>query len=683
MPTYSSQQIAAVQNNPNEYPPKTIAEMILDNCFILETLVQYGLKAPQKAKVEKLLEQIKVDHAEDIAWNRCLESNVTMDIIQGFIDLYPISEHVSDARSLLIDVRNRELEEEYNKLLKGLGSVVEMQEFIKKHKGSTYAVEVDKKLREVQVQQENNAWFGCSTIAEYEEFIKNYPSSTRVSEAQRQIRMLEGEESRKKKEADENAWGEVLNELGDNDAKKRKVEEYINKGFIGHKTEAEAMLRELNIDPLVMNDINRILNDPDSVLSDFIRLCKKYPVKMEELKDWMIRDMRINPCRYPRSDMYDLLWPENLLEQSIFTEEELIAAKVLPRDMLKYIKTHKNPRTDDPEPEVMPIEDNFTSSPNTTDVYFFGVPGSGKTTVLAGLMSLTRVDNIRFKVESIGEHKGYNYANSLTKYIGKNVFPPRTRVSNELPLGRVQQMSVGSPNFSDDESETDENQDEIYADDKFIQIIDAVLTETIDKKSRTHQLAIIEMPGERTLQFAGAAVDDLSLLGKGTETLFKNDNKKVMFFVIDPDDEKAQDVIINGEKTTVTQAAALTRIAELILKQPELIKKINSIHLILTKSDLLKDARDRACVDEILAKSGYVALVDSIKDLCDSKNGSINIQCGHIPYLFAFCLGKVLPGDMVRYKDTDSAKLMKVICENTYSVRERNWWDTFVDEMNK
>lgn len=225
--------------------------------------------------------------------------------------------------------------------------------------------------------------------------------------------------------------------------------------------------------------------------------------------------------------------------------------------------------------------------------------------------------------------------------------------------------------------------------DKFIQIIDGVIQENPGRDNQEdHKISIIEMPGERTLDFAAADIHDLDaakkLLGEGTLELFMNDNRKVFFIVIDPKPQKTYEVRLNGDIAYLTQAQALEAVLELIGLMPDLLQKIDSMHIILTKSDLLSNPGSEEVIERDVLRKGYEGLVADIISLCSPARGNINAQCDHMPHLFTFSLGKIYPGHMIKYQKDDAEKILRVITANTYSTRRNpTKWSSFIDWMNK
>ena len=390
---------------------------------------------------------------------------------------------------------------------------------------------------------------------------------------------------------------------------------------------------------------------------------RKFPSAKDRVKNWLRVDMKSNPSRYTRKDIIDLTTPSHT-GFVLFSSDDLDVDGILPREFYQYILSHPSTDLDRNSAEAsLPRETCFGSQANTTDVFFFGVPGSGKTTVLSSLISMTsKFENIRFNLNVRGAHVGFNYAMILKSYIDKNVFPTSTM------------EQFGTQNVTDDET----------IDKSFIQIVDADILEDTAKGVLTHKVSLIDMPGERTLKFAGAKgeITDLdAALGTGTSELFTNSNHKIIFFVLDSQENASYNVKYNNQIIPVSADMALNSVVSLLMSIPEVASKIVSVHAIMTKSDLVKPQVNEVTINNALRK--YESFTSSLIQLCDPSKNAINSHCGHVPYVFPFTLGQIFPGNMVRPKPFEAGKILKVITENTYSIRKDNKWDSFTELMNK
>ena len=655
MSKYTKQQALIALETPNLFPPKDIAGMILEGHFTLDQIDENKVDAKRLALIKERVEAGQGKVLQDRLWARCTSPDGTVEDLQTFISKYPEDPRVEEARSMILRIREAQVDRDFLRLTEGDATIAAYKAFLDKYPGSKYEGTVMQKIQDLREQQEEGRWLACQTLDDYMTFITDFPNSKYCPLAQDRIQRIKDEQVMRERQADEDEWQRVLMIPRESPARIEALKTYISK-YTLHRVEAQNMIDEAQLEPaleaLCTNPVNRAV--------DFIAFCTKFPSAKERVKIWLKGDMRQHPSRYTRKDIIDLTTPDSQSGFVMFSSDELDKERILPLEFYQYILSHKSTDSDRNEGEAsLPIETVFGGQPDTTDVFFFGVPGSGKTTVLSSLVAMTdRFENITFKLNDRGAHVGFNYATILKSYIDKNVFPTSTMES-----------------FASDDTSTDKS---------FIQIIDAEIQEDTAKGRLTHKISLIDMPGERTLKFAGAKGDITDLdqaLGMGTSELFTNSNHKIIFFVLDSQENASYRVKYNGQIIPVSADMALTSVVTLLMSIPEVASKIVSVHAILTKSDLMKQPINSAIVDQSLKR--YPSFTNALCELCDPLKNSINSHCGHVPYVFPFTLGQVYPGNMVKQKPFEAGKILKVITENTYSIRKDNKWDSFTEKMNK
>ena len=353
---------------------------------------------------------------------------------------------------------------------------------------------------------------------------------------------------------------------------------------------------------------------------------------IQEMKGDILTDMKRFPFKYNREMMYDYISTNALTMSDLVDTSDTLTDRA-------YSHIKRYPRLID-EQRQLPVStlENPKSEDGNTDVYFFGVSGSGKTCVLAGIMSLT--GKLGFRFDPKGPGGGGNYAMELRNYARTSMLPPAT-------------------------------------DQNYIQVIDGEIN---DEDNHLHKISLIEMSGEKTAEFAAinnpTSLDDL---GAGASGLLSNDNNKVIFFVIDPTNEKNVQMGRDSNQW-VMQSDVLNCVSSLLSKNKALMKKVVAIHVILTKSDTLGDYVDRDVIQEVLNSQGYQAVLEDIKGICEQYN--INKQTGFHVGLYPFCVGKFMPGDVYTFDETDSLKILRVIQKNTVPRRKKGFFDNLSEWFN-
>ena len=339
---------------------------------------------------------------------------------------------------------------------------------------------------------------------------------------------------------------------------------------------------------------------------------------IQKMKGDLLTDMKCYPFKYSRDMMYEYI------STGILTMEELVdASHILTDRAYSHIRRYPTLAA---EQRLLPVSilENPHSEEGNTDFYFWGVSSSGKTCVLAGLMSLT--GRLGFSFDPKGPGGGGNYAMDLRNYARTSMLPPATEQT-------------------------------------YIQVIDG---EIDDEDGCLRKISLIEMSGEKTAVFASinnpAGLDDL---GPGAAGLLSNDNSKVFFFVIDPTANE-KEILLNalGERPQIVrQSDALDCIASLLDKNAGLMRKVVAIHIILTKSDTLGDIVTPEMLNDIMNKQGYGSVLKKIQKICTKYD--INKTSGNEVGLYPFCVGKFMPGDVYTFDETDSLKILRVIQRNS------------------
>lgn len=374
---------------------------------------------------------------------------------------------------------------------------------------------------------------------------------------------------------------------------------------------------------------------------------------MNRLKAEMIEEMKSNPAGFNR----DMLL--RLVSEEIFTDKELYSKGVMSKEAYERLLNYKDIKESLPDLSTSLGGGANQCTPGNTDVYLFGIPSTGKTCVLMGLVSASGID-INLK------RAGGGYAADLQLWIETGMTPDST------------------PHF--------------------VTTIEANIT----RGQNNHKVNLVEMSGEEFARKLADNKDDntvsLADMGQGAAELLRNKNRKVFFFIIDPTvetvtgthhiqetetrtDENGEtfDVIVEerDEKFMVSQRITLQKMINL-LDDPSneaTMKCVDSIHFIVTKADTMaefQDERSQRAFERF--RSRYSQLVNPLVRMCE-KYG-INRATGGYPKLYTFSLGKFYPGGIYEYSDADAQRLINVISGNTVAEKQQGFWDRFKAAVN-
>lgn len=639
MPRLSEQQINNIYLRCNSAPLDQLLELCLDT---ESGVTVEGLRAVKYSKIDMLEKQYNAQ-AEDLIWAK---SQNSVDALTSFIEKCKngkfTTAHLAQANEKLRELAIAAEEEDWQKA-KISNDINILNAFIKKCEDNIYS-EVHLKqakdaleLLEWQNAKDShnptimNGYIRKCNLGIY--------SHTHIVEANDLLERWENATIHED-------WNALLS-VTDTKERENKLNEFVRKYANNFSVTAQKYISDAEKLNKRWQDEEQARRDwidtkGRNTILDYVNYVKLHPYskyreeaeqKIKDMKGNLLSDMKRFPFKYKRVDMYAYI------SSNVLTMEDLVDnSGVLTDRGYSHIKRYPTLQSEQRNLPVSKLE-NPHSEEGNTDIYFFGIAGSGKTCVLSGLMSLT--GQLGFRFDPKGPGGGGNYAMDLRNYARKSMLPPST-------------------------------------DQQYIQVIDGQIN---DEDGNSHKIAFIEMSGEKTAEFAAMdSQDSLDDLGPGASGLLSNDNNKVLFFVIDPTNVENVEKKV-GSQQWVMQSDMLNCVSSLLSRNTALMKKVVAIHIILTKSDTLGEYVDQNVVEELLKSQGYQAVLADIKALCEKYD--INKQTGFNVGLFPFCIGKFLPGEVYTFDETDSLKILRVIQKNTPIVPKKDgFWGSLAHFFN-
>ena len=280
-----------------------------------------------------------------------------------------------------------------------------------------------------------------------------------------------------------------------------------------------------------------------------------------------------------------------------------------------------------------------------TEVYFWGIPSSGKTCALGALMSCANSATVCNNMEMSNKCQGYGYMNRLANLFNRNaigVLPGGTATSATYEMGF--------------KLITNEN-----------------------NKRREYPLTFIDLAGELIrCMYKHDAKEDMSIEEKGvlqtvTDVLKNNrsGNRKMHFFVVE---YGAENRLYEGLPQQTYLGAAVNYI-----KETGIFKKdTDSISILITKADKV-NVTGKELEEKLTAyiKDCYLGFFKGLEDIC--KQNEIN---GGRVDIMPFTLGKVCFQTYCRFDDETAKNVVSFILDHAYRKRTSKM-HSFVDWFRK
>ena len=381
-------------------------------------------------------------------------------------------------------------------------------------------------------------------------------------------------------------------------------------------------------------------NHPDSLFKNEVD-AKYYDLREEEIKK-----MRTNPSEYTKQDV------DRLIQADIFKDWELIDEELMTDYSWERLRSLDREAL--PDLQAMQMADpNIQASKECTDIYLFGTPGTGKTCLLMGLAGANGSGyNLNMRIN------GGPYAAALQQYVLEGITAGHT---------------YGT----------------------FVTVINGVVNEQSKRRGNVidHPINLVEMSGE---EFAVRIADNkevsLANMGTGATNLLQNDNRKVFFIIVDPTKQKlkidylenirdAEGNLIgqNVRKKYINQLDIMNKFVSLF-ELPEnqgIMGKVDAIHFVVTKADMLGDGAARLEKARELLLSTYQGPVQQLKNYC-RRTKRINSSTNYLPKVFTFSLGRFYLGDIFDFDKTETLQIVDAIRKITGGIKEMSWWDRFM-----
>lgn len=455
----------------------------------------------------------------------------------------------------------------------------------------------------------------------YKTFIDSYPDSIHLAEAQRMY-----EDKRAKQQLEETHW-ETAKKLNNIEAFEYFIRNYPSSSHI-----PEAMM-----------------------------LLEILKGQVKQLEEELLEDMRKRPWHYSYFIMQELLngvSPSRKQELQGIAIQDVATKYLLTGNKLSYQRLVDG--------QVIPpfITQNELTAPDfnmpqtsidhmgyfpegRTDVYFLGVPRSGKSSVLSGIVSKLWQDG----------RAGYepSFVNGIDP-------------AAAYYRGLLEALNSKKPPVSTARDTVSYLKLNIY--------------NNSGRRMRENKITIVEISGEAVTTIANSmsSFDAKEVWQRlGATQCLQSKNRKCLFFIID------YSVAMNMEAimTPAQQNMVLNDVLRVLMydgpdaSTPEraqrgcTMSKVDSVAVIMTKSDLMpcNIPAQRLQIAQQYINQHFRTFMTDLYQVC-MKYG-INKAVNYQPYILTFSLGKFYVGNTVVFDDTDSGQIINFISDVTPCVNSR------------
>lgn len=493
------------------------------------------------------------------------------------------------------------------------------------------------KLQEKFANSEEDDWqsaLAANTEEAYRKYLDEYQDGSHRDGARERISQL-------KETAKNNEAGDIWDSLNKSsiDALQQFIDTYPQNE---HRQEAVNLLKNLRREAYLgvgiqaltkhIKDIktNPLIPQPDKdIYSTIVKYINDKKISVDDLLSAIKDDNN-----FISSQVANLLWENGIITDFADTE--------ISSDFIAYIMSGKAPEGfKSPDHPI----DKITKSP-CTEVYFWGIPSSGKSCALGAILSVAKNGTVAKSMQgdNTGQKEGYGYMERLSNLFKANgsvsVLPEGTAVSSTYEMGFTLK----------------------------------------DNEGNEHPITCIDLAGEliRCMfkKDAGEHLDKVqdSVLTALNNILIDNrtNNRKIHFFVIEYGAE-------DREYEGLPQDSYL-RGAVAYIKQKDIFKKnTDGLYIIITKVDKAHATGKEELQNKLrdYMSQNYQGFYHILQDICkdnEINNGKVEI--------LPFTLGKVCFQNYCKFDDSSAAAVVRTIMARSYGYKPGKL-KNFFDKLSK
>lgn len=501
--------------------------------------------------------------------------------------------------------------------------VVTFDELVQDTDGE-FAVEKRREVKHILESGDAEEWNNVKvqhSIEAVQHYLDTYPNGQFRAEARALKNELESELQKSYLQATtDDAW--TLVDKSDKNELREFIKKYPN---ITHVSEARKLIDSLLLDEIMGVDIDTLVTQINQVPTDKTAVTQE----QRDNKTIAIIEKFLSEKKVRKSDFLNKIKEDHnlvssgvvkrLINSGTISIEDLISIEIDRLFIQKMFNGESAQSFSTPE-KLDKIHKQ------STEIYFWGIPSSGKSCALGAILSVAASGKVAHSMDADTESQGYGY---MTKLI------------NLFQNGEIGTLMEGT------------SVDSFYE----------MGFDLVDKEGKIHPITCIDMAGElMRCMYKANAGDNMSetdevMLDTLTKVLIDNrsTSRKMHIFVIE---YGAEDRLYEGLPQRVYLEGAVSYI-----KNTGIFKKdTDAIYIMITKADKVKNATKDTFTNYINDK--YLGFYNGLEQIC--KDNEINK--GKVEKI-AFSLGEVCFQNYCRFNSRPAENVVSLLLQRSASFR--------------
>lgn len=449
---------------------------------------------------------------------------------------------------------------------------------------------------------------GLNTLDSYNQFIETYPDSPHIEDARNAIETLQKKEMAKIwRNLDKSDVATLEKFIKDypNDSHVPAARKLINGLQAGTVFDVEALINRIN----AIQTNKNILDKNKAIYNEIVNLLDATR-SSNILLDALRKDHNLL-----NSDIVS-----QLINNAYLTYPDLGAIGVDPK-FIRYLM-------DDGKSTILGRPKNILQRiyKSSTEIYFWGIPSSGKTCALGAILSVANNGKVAKSMIKNNQCQGYGYMTQLAQLFKAN--------------GTVGSLPEGTSIYTSYEMGFD----------------------LLDEKGRTHPITCIDLAGELIRCMyksdAGEFLTDQETTSLQTLTNVLKDNRskgrKVHFFVLEYGGE-------NRKYENLPQSVYLDAALRYIEQTKIFAQDTDAIYLMLTKVDKTGQVGDKLIETlQTYIEENYKSFYQGLEHIC-RQHGINNGKVDRVP----FSLGQVCFQDYCLFDEESATNVVNILLNHS------------------